>query len=120
VLGRLHDVPLIHDYIFLLVLHNDVLIDHLHRIELPILLETAQINLRKTSRADQLDDLEAIKSQPLPLVDASLSMGCLEVQRLAVEELSREMTLHEEVVEGDLNWHCSEVADFGVLLLELP
>lgn len=37
----LHDIPLIHDDILLPVLDDHLLIDHLHRIELPILLKPA-------------------------------------------------------------------------------
>lgn len=43
--GGLHNIPLVHDDILLLILDDDFLINDLHRIELPILFEPAQKDL---------------------------------------------------------------------------
>lgn len=43
--GAFHDVPLVHDDVFLLILHDDILIDHFHRIEVAVFFEPAQKDL---------------------------------------------------------------------------
>lgn len=58
--GILHDIPLIHDDVLLLVLYDHLLVDHLHSVELPVLLEPAQEHLRKPSRPNQLQHLEVL------------------------------------------------------------
>jgi hypothetical protein len=58
--GILHDVALVHDNVLLPVLDDHLLVDHLHRIELTVLLEPAEEHLRKTSRTDHFNDLETI------------------------------------------------------------
>lgn len=41
----LHDIPLIHDDILLLVFDDDVLVNDLHRVELTVFLESAEKHL---------------------------------------------------------------------------
>ena len=43
--GIFHDIPLVHDDIFLLIFDDDVLVDNLHRVEFAVFLEPAQKHL---------------------------------------------------------------------------
>jgi len=56
-----HDVPLVHDDVLLFVLDDDLLVNHLHGVEVSIFFESAQKHLRKPPCSDQLYYLEVVQ-----------------------------------------------------------
>ena len=119
-LSAFHNVSLVHDDSFFLVLYNNLLIDYLHSVEAPVLLEPTKKNFREPSRANQLENLERLESYFLFLVETvGDSATGFEIESLSIQKLAINASLHQEVVDSELTGNRLIVPKPGVLFTQI-
>ena len=60
VLDLHHDVSLVHYQLLLLILHDELLVDGLEGVEVPVLLVSCQVHVGEAPAADGLEDVEGV------------------------------------------------------------
>ncbi len=91
----LHDVTLVHDYPFFLVLHDYLLIDYFHGIKFPVFFKSAQKHLWESSWPDQFQNLKRLKADLLFFVDAVVySTTWFQVKGLTVKKFAIDPACH--------------------------